>query len=58
MGANVRIGVMYQGKPEVTLHATGAAATLNADIIAEQNSIRNQSSEWSLLTALGLFYRW
>lgn len=52
------IGVMYQGKPEVTLHATGAAATLNADIIAEQNSIRNQSSEWSLLTALGLFYRW
>ena len=57
-GFMLDIGVMYQGKPEVNLQATGAAPTLNADIVAEQNSIKNQSLEWAPLAAIGVSYRW
>jgi hypothetical protein len=52
------LGVMYQGKPTVTLNATGSASNLNADLTEEQNTIKNNSLEWAPLMALGIFYHW
>lgn len=52
------MGLMYQGKPKVTLTATGSAAGLQADVAAEQEKLRRDSFVWAPLMAVGLSYQW
>ena len=55
------VGAIYQGAPNVSLTATGAAANplLASDVQAEQNSVNNKISgyQWWPVMGVGLMYR-
>lgn len=55
------VGAIYEGAPNVSLTATGAAANslLASDVQAEQNSLNNKVSgyQWWPVMGVGLMYR-
>ena len=55
------VGAIYEGAPDVSLTATGAAANplLASDVQAEQNSLNNKVSgyQWWPVMGVGLMYR-
>ena len=52
------VGMLYQGKPTVTLTATGNVPGLQADLAAEQARLRSESSAWWPVVSFGLGYNW
>lgn len=52
------VGLLYQGKPKVTLTATGTALGLQTDIAGEQTRIERHSYAWSPVLAVGMSYQW
>jgi len=55
-GFKLDAGVIYQGRPTVTLGATGTVAA--ADIEAERARLENEASLWSPLLSMGVSYQW
>ena len=55
------VGAIYEGAPNVSLNATGAASNpqLASDVQAEQNSLNNKVSgyQWWPVMGVGLMYR-
>jgi hypothetical protein len=49
-------GVIYQGRPSVTLRATGTVPA--AAVEAERTRLENAASLWSPLLSMGLTYQW
>lgn len=60
-GLSADIGALYQGSPELSLSATGAAGdpTLAADLEAERQSAESDLGDykWYPVLALGMYYR-
>jgi hypothetical protein len=56
-GVTIDAGVIYQGKPKVTLNATGATANLQSDLVGEQNKLRNDSYVLAPLVSVGVTYQ-
>jgi hypothetical protein len=49
-------GMMYQGKPDITLSATGSVSP--ADLAAEQTRLVNDSLTWTPLFSVAVSYQW
>jgi len=58
LGFNIDLGVLYQGKPNTSLTATGAAAGLAADIAAEQTRLDNSVKNFKFYPVASVGVSW
>jgi hypothetical protein len=52
------VGLLYQGKPSVTLNATGNAPGLQDDLAIERADIRSTRGFWWPVLSFGIGYKW
>lgn len=55
-GMLLDVGLIYQGRPQVELNATGSV--LQSDLTAERAKIVNDSWPWSPMLSVGVSYQW